>query len=61
MSGRISRTFDQLLDELMDRKKGLAEGALQKDDFLVPQEKEDEAGLQVCSGLVSSMNSDAIS
>jgi hypothetical protein len=57
---RISRTFDQLLDELMDRKKGLAEGALQKDDFLVPQENEDEAGLQVCSGLVSSMKSDAV-
>jgi SNF2 family DNA or RNA helicase len=60
-SGRISRTFDQLLDELMDRKKGLAEGALLKDDFLIPQENEDEAGLQVCSGLVSSMNPDAIS
>lgn len=60
-SGRISRTFDQLLDELMDRKKGLAEGALQKDDFLIPQENEDEAGLQVCSGLVSSMNPNAIS
>jgi SNF2 family DNA or RNA helicase len=57
---RISRTFDQLLDELMDRKKGLAEGALEKDDFLVPQENEEEAGLQVCSGLVSSINSDPI-
>jgi hypothetical protein len=54
-TGRISRTFDQLLDELMERKKGLAEGALQTDDFLVPQENEDEAGLQVCSGLVTSM------
>jgi SNF2 family DNA or RNA helicase len=53
---RISRSFDQLLDELMERKKGLAEGALQKDEFLIPQESEDEAGLQVCAGLVTSMN-----
>jgi hypothetical protein len=35
--------------------EGLAEGALQTDDFLVPQENEDEAGLQVRSGLVTSM------
>jgi SNF2 family DNA or RNA helicase len=53
---RISRSFDQLLDELMERKKGLAEGALQKDEFLIPQESEDEVGLQVCAGLVTSMN-----
>jgi hypothetical protein len=57
--GRISRSFDQLLDELMERKKVLAEGALQMDDFLAPQENEDEAGLQVCAELESSVNPDA--
>jgi SNF2 family DNA or RNA helicase len=56
---RISRSFDQLLDELMERKKGLAEGALQKDEFLIPQESEDEVGLQVCAGLATSMNPEA--
>jgi hypothetical protein len=55
-TGRILRSFDQLLDELMERKKGLAEGALQKDEFLIPQESEDEVGLRVCAGLAASMN-----
>jgi hypothetical protein len=59
-TGRISRSFDQLLDELMERKKGLAEGALQKDDFLSPQENEDEVGLQVCAGLETSVNPNAV-
>jgi SNF2 family DNA or RNA helicase len=58
-TGRISKSFDQLLDELMERKKGLAEGALRTDDFLAPQENEDEVGLQVCAGLEASVNPDA--
>lgn len=58
-TGRISKSFDQLLDELMERKKGIAEGALQTDDFLAPQENEDEAGLQVCAGLETSVNADS--
>jgi superfamily II DNA or RNA helicase len=55
-SGKIARTFDQLLDQLMEGKKGIAEGALQKDEFLRPQESEDESGLKVFSGLESSVN-----
>jgi hypothetical protein len=35
-TGKVARTFDQLLDELMEGKKGLAQGALQHDDFLRP-------------------------
>jgi hypothetical protein len=50
-TGQVSLTFDQLLDSLMEGKKGLAEGALHKDDFLTPQVKEDEAGLQVFRSL----------
>lgn len=52
---RVTPTFDQLLDQLMEGKKGLAEGALQRDDFLQPKEREDEAGLQVVSGLEASV------
>ena len=55
-TGKISKSFDQLLDELMERKKGLAEGALQTDDFLTPQESEDDVGLQVCAGLETSVH-----
>jgi superfamily II DNA or RNA helicase len=54
-TGRIARTFDQLLNELMEGKKGLAEGALQRDEFLRPKDSEDESGLQVFSGLEASV------
>jgi SNF2-related domain/Helicase conserved C-terminal domain len=57
-TGQVSPTFDQLLDSLMESKKGLAEGALQKDDFLTPQVGEDEVGLQVFSGLEHSVQSE---
>jgi len=55
-TGRVGRSFDQLLDELMEGKKGLAKGALQKDrdEFLRPKENEDESGLQVFEGLETS-------
>ena len=53
---RVTPTFDQLLDQLMENKKGLAEGALQRDEFLQPKESEDQAGLQVFSGLEASVN-----
>ena len=53
---RVTPTFDQLLDQLMENKKGVAEGALQRDEFLQPRESEDEAGLQVFSGLEASVN-----
>ena len=55
-TGKVARTFDQLLDELMEGKKGLAQGALQRDDFLRPKESEEESGLQVFSGLEKSTN-----
>jgi SNF2 family DNA or RNA helicase len=51
---RVTPTFDQLLDQLMEGKKGLAAGALQRDKFLQPKEREEEAGLQVVSGLEAS-------
>jgi len=44
---QVAPTFDELLDSLMDEKKGLAEGALSKDEFLSPQANEDELGLKV--------------
>jgi hypothetical protein len=47
----IARTYDELLDRLMDEKKGLAEGALQKEEFLTPREREDDSGLRVLEGL----------
>ena len=40
----------------MEGKKGLAQGALQRDDFLRPKESEEESGLQVFSGLEKSAN-----
>lgn len=49
-------TFDQLLDQLMENKKGLAQGVLQGDEFLKPQDNEDDSGLQVFSALESSVN-----
>jgi SNF2 domain-containing protein len=52
---RVTPTFDQLLDQLMEGKKGLAAGALQRDEFLQPKEREEEAGLQVVSGLEASV------
>jgi len=54
-TGRVARTFDQLLDQLMEGKKGLAQGALQADAFLRPKESEDDSGLQVVEGLESSV------
>jgi superfamily II DNA or RNA helicase len=59
-TGRIARTFDQLLDELMEGKKGLAEGALQRDEFLRPKDSEDESGLQVFSGLEASVKASTV-
>jgi SNF2 family DNA or RNA helicase len=59
-SGRVARTFDQLLDKLMEGKKGLAEGALQKDEFLCPKESEDESALQVFSGLETSLKTSTV-
>ena len=56
-TGKVARTFDQLLDELMEGKKGIAKDALEKDDFLRPQESEDESGLRVFSGLQDSATS----
>jgi len=50
-TGRVARTFDLLLDELLEGRKALAQGALQRDDFLRPKESEEESGLQVFSGL----------
>jgi SNF2 family DNA or RNA helicase len=50
-SGQVSRSFDQLLDELMDRKKQLALGTLKKNEFLTPQSDEDELGFEVFDGL----------
>jgi hypothetical protein len=40
----------------MENKKGVAEGALQRDEFVQPSESEDEAGLQVFAGLEASVN-----
>jgi SNF2 family DNA or RNA helicase len=54
-TGRVTPTFDQLLDQLMEGKKGLAAGALEMDEFLQPKEREEEAGLQVVSGLEASV------
>ena len=48
---RVERSFDELLDELMDRKKQLALGTLKKNDFLTPQQDEDELGFEVFDGL----------
>lgn len=59
-SGRVARTFDQLLDELMEGKKGLAAGAIQKDEFLRPKESEDESALQVFSGLETSLKTSTV-
>jgi SNF2 family DNA or RNA helicase len=55
-TGRVTHTFDQLLDQLMENRKGMAEGALHHDEFLQPRETEEEAGLQVFSGLEASVN-----
>jgi hypothetical protein len=55
-TGKITSTFDQLLDQLMENKKGLAQGVLQGDEFLKPQDNEDDSGLQVFSALESSVN-----
>jgi SNF2 family DNA or RNA helicase len=55
-TGRIVSTFDQLLDRLMERKSGLAQGVLQCDEFLKPKESEEDSGLQVFSALEGSVN-----
>jgi hypothetical protein len=54
-TGQVSPTFDQLLDALMEGKKGLAAGALQKDAFLEPQTDENQVGLQVFTKLEKSV------
>jgi hypothetical protein len=54
---RIERTFDQLLDELMEGKKGLAQDALRGDEFLHARASEEESGLKVFEGLESSSKS----
>jgi SNF2 family DNA or RNA helicase len=59
-SGRVARTFDQLLDQLMEGKKGLAQSVLQPDDFLRPKQSEEESGLQVFQGLESSLDRDLL-
>jgi len=46
-TSQLSKTFDQLLDNLIERKKKLAEGILNKDNFLMPQEQEEQAALEV--------------
>jgi superfamily II DNA or RNA helicase len=55
LTHQVSPTFDQLLDALMEDKKGLAEGALKKDNFLRPRMNEDELGLKVFAGLEQSV------
>jgi len=41
----------------MEGKKGIAKDVLEKDEFLRPQESEDESGLRVFSGLQDSVTS----
>lgn len=53
-TGRIARTFDQLLDELMERKKSVADEAMRSDEFLTPKEDEDQQGLKIFTGLAGS-------
>ena len=53
-TGGVTKTFDQLLDELMERKKGLANLVLEKDAFLTPQQTEDDAAMEVFSELAHS-------
>jgi superfamily II DNA or RNA helicase len=53
-SGTISRTFDQVLDDLMERKKALAINALNKDSFFAPKESEETLGAEVAEVLASS-------
>jgi hypothetical protein len=50
-SNQIPRTFDQLLDGLMDKKHALAETALAKQGFQPLREDEDDAGLEVFDAL----------
>ena len=50
-SDTIGRTFDQLLDNLMERKKDVANRALGHEDFLLPQEDEKHAGMEVYNQL----------
>jgi SNF2 family DNA or RNA helicase len=54
-TGQISRTYDQLLDEMMDRKKTVAQDTLQSDDFLTPKENEDDLGVQIFTDLADSV------
>jgi hypothetical protein len=59
-TGRVARTFDQLLDQLMEGKKGFATDALQGHEFLRPKESEEESGLQVFSGLETSVKASTV-
>ncbi len=55
-SNRIGSTFDQLLDNLMERKKDLARSAFQTDEFLLPREEEQQIGMEVYSRLNEGAN-----
>ena len=50
-TGTIVRTFDQLLDDLMERKKDLAHQAFHHDDLFIPKEDEQKSGMEVYSHL----------
>jgi hypothetical protein len=50
-SGAISRTFDQVLDDLIERKKALAKNALGTASFLIPAEAEETLGAEVVAAL----------
>jgi hypothetical protein len=50
-SNTLGRTFDQLLDDLMERKKDVANRVLDNEDFLLPQEDEQHTGMEVYNQL----------
>ena len=50
-SSQIGRTFDQILDELMERKKVLAEKAFESADFLAVNEDEQKLGMDLYESL----------
>lgn len=51
-SGRLKRSFDELLDELLSRKSSLTE-------FLTPTSREDECGEELVDELLQHQNADA--
>ncbi len=50
-SNTIGRTFDRLLDDLMERKKDVASRTFDYEDFLLPREDEQRAGMEVYAQL----------